>query len=356
MKQTRLSICIPTYNFGAFIGRTLDSIARQASVGVEVVIVDGASTDNTFQVVRDIQQSHPWIRYHRREANMGVDRDLAKAVELADGEYCWLMSSDDVMAPIALERVLKELQSGFDIYLCNRTECDRNLAPTRRRPWLSSSGDEVWSFGSELDLLRYCQNARSLGALFSYISSIIVRRERWNTVKYDQRFDGSHYAHAFRLLRILLDNGRLKYIQEPLVLCRGGNDSFAAHGMLQRIALDLDGYERLATIFENARVREAFKAVMRREHAWYGLGQLKLGIQEAGIWDAFEQKLLSYGYTRQQLQIAKLLAKVPGILTAGRITRSILEKYRLNGVSRKTRNDTISDDDSCATRRSLLCI
>lgn len=44
MDHPRLSICIPTYNFGEFIGETLDSIVCQATDETEIVIVDGAST------------------------------------------------------------------------------------------------------------------------------------------------------------------------------------------------------------------------------------------------------------------------------------------------------------------------
>ena len=56
MDDIRLSICIPTYNFGEFIGATLQSIIKQATDEVEIVVVDGASTDNTAEVVRAFQR------------------------------------------------------------------------------------------------------------------------------------------------------------------------------------------------------------------------------------------------------------------------------------------------------------
>ena len=127
MSSLRLSVCIPTYNFGAFIGATLDSIVAQATGEIEIVIVDGASTDDTAHVVQKIGHVFPRLRFYRRDINGGVDVDLAKAVELARGDYCWLMSGDDVLAPRAMARVLHELQEEHDVYLCNRTECDRDL-------------------------------------------------------------------------------------------------------------------------------------------------------------------------------------------------------------------------------------
>jgi abequosyltransferase len=316
MSRVRLSICIPTYNFGAFIGETLHSIVGQATEDIEIVVVDGASTDNTPHVVQKVQQSFPRLRFHRRDTNMGVDADLAEAVELAQGHYCWLMSSDDVLAPHAVERILNELKGTHDVYLCNRTECDRNLRPMRQRPWLARNrGDEVFRFASNGDLLKYFGTARSLGALFSYISSIITRRDKWMAVTSDGRLDGSHYAHVFRLFALLRNNGSLKYIRAPLVLCRGGNDSFAGHGLLQRIALDLAGFDLLASIlFDDSRARDAFKAVMRREHVWFELAALRNRTPDIGVWNEFESKLLAFGYSRRQLYIVKELARSSLIL------------------------------------------
>src|SRR2546425_4758238 len=109
-----LSFCIPTYNRAAFIGGALESIIREAAGvtdEIEIVIVDGASTDRTERIVREFQPLFPGIRYWRRETNAGVDADILKAVELARGEYCWLMSDDDRIEPGALRHLLTQLES-----------------------------------------------------------------------------------------------------------------------------------------------------------------------------------------------------------------------------------------------------
>jgi len=143
MSRLRLSICVPTYNFGAFIGATLDSIVGQATDEVEIVVVDGASTDDTAQVVQKIGQVFPRLRYYRREINGGVDADLAEAVDLARADYCWLMSADDVLVPHAVERILGELKEVYDVYLCNRTECDRDLTPITQKSWLAEECPDI---------------------------------------------------------------------------------------------------------------------------------------------------------------------------------------------------------------------
>ena len=117
MNAITLSICIPTYNFGPFIGETLDSIVPQLNEYVEVIIVDGASTDNTGDVVSNYAKKYPQINYVLLEERGGIDQDMAKSVEMANGKYCWIFSSDDVMQPDAICNILKELQSNFDVFL-----------------------------------------------------------------------------------------------------------------------------------------------------------------------------------------------------------------------------------------------
>src|SRR3989442_15786016 len=69
----KLSICIATLNRAAFIGQTLESIIGQATDEVEIVVADGASSDNTEEVVRSYQRRFPRLNYLRLEARGGVD-------------------------------------------------------------------------------------------------------------------------------------------------------------------------------------------------------------------------------------------------------------------------------------------
>lgn len=91
-----LSICIATRNRESLLQQTLDSFIRQISGGVELVIVDGASSDGTPAMLAAYVARYPFLRYVRKEVNGGVDRDYDETVALAHGKYCWLMSDDDV--------------------------------------------------------------------------------------------------------------------------------------------------------------------------------------------------------------------------------------------------------------------
>ena len=247
----KLSICIPTYNRAAYIGETLASIISQSGDDIEIVIVDGASTDNTADVVNEFQGRFENIHYHREKQNNGIDADLAKSVALAQGEYCWLMSSDDILAAGAIQRVLTEIKEGMEIYLCNIIACTKDMIPVRDLSWFSPKiADRVFDFSRKEVSIEYLVEAKSIGALFSYMPAVIVRRADWMSVNGAEEFFGSCYAHVFTIFSIIQKKCKLKYINlPPLVLTRFGNDSFSEKGFVNRLLIDFDGYIRISDKF-----------------------------------------------------------------------------------------------------------
>jgi len=307
-----LSICIPTYNRAKFIGETILSITSQASDNVEIVIVDGASTDNTEEVVNRFRNIFKNIVYYRRQNNMGVDRDMAKTVELASGEYCWLLSSDDVLKPGAIDRVLKEIKYKYDIYLCNMTGCSLSLVPTIDTYWLFPKvKDKVFNISDRDQLLEYFRCANWLGALFSYMSSIIFCRKKWCDTKYDDNIDGTCYGHVFRLFSFIFQECKLKYIREQLVFWRMGNDSFSHLGIAKRMLLDIDGYLLFAQRFfaNDEQVKISFLRVMQKEHPWYKIIILRALINDDEEWNRIATKLLHFDYNNGVLTLCTKLGR-----------------------------------------------
>jgi abequosyltransferase len=336
MKPIRLSICIPTYNFGEFIGETLKSVVDQAGDDVEIIVVDGASTDNTASVVRDFQKHFPRLTYYLLDKKGGIDKDIAKSMEMAKGDYCWLLSSDDVLKRGAIDRILSEIAAGHDVYLCNRTECDINLHPVYNRSWFSRNTDDaVFNLSRKSELLRYFNKAQSIGAFFSYMSSIIVLRKKWNATGYDDKYTGTNYAHAFRLFTMLLNGGQLKYVKDPLVLCRGENDSFLQKGAAHRFMIDLNGYQLLGTrFFHDDETLQAFHAVIRREFRWYVFAGVR-SEADKDEWITIERTLLSLGYSQSSLRIVRIIGSSNRIVSLARRLRAALRRSLLKRTAGK---------------------
>ena len=62
-----VSIIMPSYNTGQFIGETINSVLAQTYDNWELIIIDDCSTDNTDQIVAEY--CDPRIRYYKNEKN-----------------------------------------------------------------------------------------------------------------------------------------------------------------------------------------------------------------------------------------------------------------------------------------------
>lgn len=217
----KLSICIPTLNRGSYIGETLESIVSQFEDGVEVVIVDGGSTDETEQVVNSYQNANPSIRYIKKDSvekkpsNEGFDRDCDHAVEQARGEYCWLMTDDDLLTPGAIRKVLSELGKGFALLVASVEVRNKDLTKvlTPRRPELLR--DQVFQPAN------WNQFAVKVGRHLTFVGAVIVDRELWLS-----RNRGKYFGTGFVHVGVIFDEPIVKdvlVIASPLVTIRFGN-------------------------------------------------------------------------------------------------------------------------------------
>jgi abequosyltransferase len=245
----RLSICIPTYNFGAFIGATLESIVPQLVADTEVVILDGGSSDDTEEVVRSFQDRGAAVRYIRRPERGGIDRDMARAIEQAQGEHCWIFCADDIMKPGAVSQVLERVGSRCEVYLCGFTLCDFEMNPMKEHPIARIDRDEEFDLSLPEQRRRYFSLATTTPAFFSFAGSLIVKRSSWEAAGADERFTGSYWGHVARILRMIPTGLRLHFIPDSLLDKRSDNDSFMDQGIAHRYAKAIEGYHRLADAY-----------------------------------------------------------------------------------------------------------
>lgn len=98
----RISIVVPSYNQGHFIGKTLESIVSQSYPNLELIIVDGDSSDNTIEVIK-VYSKH--IKWWVSEPDNGQASAINKGMTHATGEILAWLNSDDCLMPGALFRV-----------------------------------------------------------------------------------------------------------------------------------------------------------------------------------------------------------------------------------------------------------
>lgn len=276
----QLSICIPTYNFGKFIGATLDSILPNITERVEVVVLDGGSTDDTEQIVVQRQHDFPQIKYHRQEFRGGIDRDIAKVISLAAGDYCWLFSADDIMIPGAVKKVLNAVQSNCDIYLCEQILCDYEMHIITEYPIFNRiRSEEIFDLGIALQRERYFSEARTSEAFFSFLSGPIFRRTIWERGDgIPESFYETCWALAGRLLSLVSKGLVVHYLGEKLIYKRGGVDSFRENGVVNRLRISVEGFSHIAETIFGKESEECFhiQRVLRNEWTLRSILPIKL--------------------------------------------------------------------------------
>ncbi len=218
----KLSICIATYNRGKFIGETLDSILGQLVPGVELIVVDGASPDNTSEVMVRYLSCHPEIRYYREQVNSGVDGDYDKAVGYATGEYCWLMTDDDLLKPDAISRVLEFIDGTLDLVIVNAEVRSADFSKILRQKFIRFSGDK--EYGAK-DSEKFFSDVASC---LSFIGCVVIRRNLWL-----MRDRSSYYGTLFVHVGVIFQHppiARVRVIADPLITIRYGNAMWSARG------------------------------------------------------------------------------------------------------------------------------
>jgi CDP-glycerol glycerophosphotransferase len=108
--QPLISIVIPTYNVGDYIVACLDAITNQAFQEIEIVVVDGGSSDNTRELVeqRRLHEPRLSVSYHGR---IGPGNARNEGVRLARGEYLWFVDGDDMISPDCLTAISERLRA-----------------------------------------------------------------------------------------------------------------------------------------------------------------------------------------------------------------------------------------------------
>ncbi len=176
----RLSICIPTHQGRAAVLReALDSVLAQV-IGrhegrVEICVSDNGSLDDTKGILTEYAAQHPAIiRTHRFKENQGGHVNFLKIVDMAVGEYCWLLGSDDQLAPGALDTTLDLIQRHPDVAgaTCLWRSFDA-LMLHEHRTWAKkflpkTMTEHLFTEGSEVSL--------NLGMYLMYMSVHIFRR------------------------------------------------------------------------------------------------------------------------------------------------------------------------------------
>lgn len=136
MPTPLVSVLMPTYNYGHFLGQAIDSVLAQTFTDFELVVSDNASDDDTEALMRDYAARDPRVRYHRNDENVGLAANFSLVFERSDPNSTYFIGlpADDWWAPNLLEELVAIAAAEPEVAVVHsdiyRTEADGTVVNT----------------------------------------------------------------------------------------------------------------------------------------------------------------------------------------------------------------------------------
>ena len=231
-----LSVLVPAYNAKAYLSECVESVLAQGVEGVELIVLDDCSRDETPALLETLQKR--WsgalqVQTHAR--NQGLSAARNTLLDHARGEYVWFLDSDDKLLP----GVIAELQALIAKESPDLVMCDFEVLRENReaKHWLRGEHHRTSFLGPRAVLLQDPASLLS-GLLFAgqlHAWSKVSRRSLWQE---ELRFPRGQYFEDMATMSLLALRAQSGYyVPRPWVAYRQHDSSILANANWKK-ALD----------------------------------------------------------------------------------------------------------------------
>lgn len=110
----KISVTIPSFNKALFIAKTIDSIISQNYPNLEIVIMDGGSTDGTLKIIEKYVKKFPEIIKYQSKKDKGQWDAINKGFKISKGKILAYINADDEYLPGAFSEIEKMYRTNID--------------------------------------------------------------------------------------------------------------------------------------------------------------------------------------------------------------------------------------------------
>lgn len=183
MTNPLVSCVIPTYNYGRYISRAIDSVLGQTYANIEVIVVDDGSTDCTANILRSFKEKFGSRIYYIYQENAGVNAARNRGISCSNGDYIAFLDADDEWISDKIEKQLNAIQADVKVGMVG---CGYK--------WINDEGiilaHEVGPVPPSQDMLIQHLLLRSFN--FGGSSSVLIRKQCFLTIGFfDEILHGS---------------------------------------------------------------------------------------------------------------------------------------------------------------------
>ena len=150
MEDVLFSVLIANYNNSEFLTECIQSVYKQTYRNWEIIFVDDFSKDNSLEIIEGFASKDSRIHIFKNPKNKGCGYTKKYCIDMANGELCGFLDSDDVLAEDAIELMVKVHLEQPDVSIIGsrRIFCDFNMKILDVAPSLV---DKVKNFKTLLD-------------------------------------------------------------------------------------------------------------------------------------------------------------------------------------------------------------
>jgi len=125
--KNRVSVIVPTFNGEYFLNALVANVFAQTYSNLELIIVVDASTDNSINLIRRLQEMEPRIVIISNQVNLGASHCRNLGIERATGEFLAFLDQDDLWHPEKLSKQISILKHDKTVFatLCDYVICKR---------------------------------------------------------------------------------------------------------------------------------------------------------------------------------------------------------------------------------------
>lgn len=214
-----ISVLMPTYNVADYVEEAVNSILNQTYENFELIIVDDASTDGTFEILTALQAKDSRIKLYRNEVNSKICKTLNRALSYAKGDFIARMDGDDISRSDRLEILHDYLISHPDICL------------------VGSASETIDENGVRLAVKKMPQRWEAIRKGNKFISSVThIWLARYYVYKELEGYRDVPYAEDYDfLLRGEIKGYKYANVADPVykIRLRNGN-TVSSNGLLQK--------------------------------------------------------------------------------------------------------------------------
>jgi len=211
----KISIVTPNYNYGHYLEETIRSVLLQGYPNLEYIVIDGASSDNSVDVIRKYE---PWISSWISEKDLGQSDAINKGFAKVTGDIIAWLNSDDLLLPGALHRIAEAYEPSDEKLMFANVI---NFHPDGREEEVVQSGITLGNFiGIPDPGFRWHQPGMFVPRSF-----------------YLQAGDldlSLHYIFDWDwICRLLVHRSDVRYVNAPVALFRVHDESKTGSGMME---------------------------------------------------------------------------------------------------------------------------